>query len=192
MNDTQGKLLVAPPGMPDWRFQKTVVYMWRHDVAGAAGVIINKKCNHPDFKHICNEGSVPRKEGVNLPVYYGGPVMNNIVGILHSKDFMIGSTNSDDKQPLAFTLDKKMLDIIAQGGGPKDKMITLGLANWEANQLEEEMEAIPPRKATGSWLVVPFDHELVFGPKREDMWEMCVSRAVKSKTEELTDKYFKS
>ena len=90
MNDTQGKLLVAPPGMPDWRFQKTVVYMWRHDVAGAAGVIINKKCNHPDFKHICNEGSVPRKEGVNLPVYYGGPVMNNIVGILHSKDFMIG------------------------------------------------------------------------------------------------------
>ena len=103
MIDTQGKLLVAPPGMPDWRFQKTVVYMWRHDVAGAAGVIINKKCNHPDFKHICDEGSVPRNSDVNLPVYYGGPVMNNIVGILHSKDFMIGSTNTDDKQPLAFT-----------------------------------------------------------------------------------------
>ena len=42
MTDTQGKLLVAPPGMPDWRFQKTVVYMWRHDVSGAAGVVINK------------------------------------------------------------------------------------------------------------------------------------------------------
>ena len=44
MIDTQGKLLVAPPGMSDWRFQKTVVYVWRHDVSGAAGVIINKKC----------------------------------------------------------------------------------------------------------------------------------------------------
>ena len=55
MIDTQGQLLVAPPNMPDWRFQKTVVYMWRHDVSGAAGVIINKKCNHPDFKHICEE-----------------------------------------------------------------------------------------------------------------------------------------
>ena len=46
MNDTQGKLLVAPPGMPDWRFQKTVVYMWRHDVSGAAGVIINKPVSY--------------------------------------------------------------------------------------------------------------------------------------------------
>ena len=53
MTDTQGKLLVAPPNMPDWRFQKTVVYMWRHDVTGAGGVIINKKCNHPSFSHIC-------------------------------------------------------------------------------------------------------------------------------------------
>ena len=42
MIDTQGKLLVAPPGMPDWRFQKTVVYIWRHDVSGACGVIMKK------------------------------------------------------------------------------------------------------------------------------------------------------
>ena len=78
MTDTQGKLLVAPPGMPDWRFAKTVIYMWRHDVSGAAGVIINKKCNHPDFRHVCTEGGVKLKEGINPPVYYGGPVLNNI------------------------------------------------------------------------------------------------------------------
>ena len=46
MTDTQGKFLVAPPNMPDWRFQKTVIYMWKHDISGAGGVIINKKCNH--------------------------------------------------------------------------------------------------------------------------------------------------
>ena len=43
MIDTQGKLLIAPPNMPDPRFRKTVVYIWRHDVSGAAGVVINKK-----------------------------------------------------------------------------------------------------------------------------------------------------
>ena len=47
MIDTQGKLLVAPPNMPDWRFQKTVIYMWRHDVSGAAGVVVNKKWTNP-------------------------------------------------------------------------------------------------------------------------------------------------
>ena len=71
MIDTQGKLLVAPPGMPDWRFQKTVVYIWRHDVSGACGVIINKKCNHPTFSHVCEEGQVKRKlEILSYPVCY--------------------------------------------------------------------------------------------------------------------------
>ena len=58
MIDTQGQLLVAPPNMPDWRFQNSVVYMWRHDVSGAAGVIVNKQCQHPDFDHVCKEGQI--------------------------------------------------------------------------------------------------------------------------------------
>ena len=87
MSDIQGKLLVAPPNMPDWRFQKTVIYVWRHDITGAAGIIINKKCNHPDFKHICQEGKLKRLESINPPIYYGGPVLNNLIGVLHTKDF---------------------------------------------------------------------------------------------------------
>ena len=192
MIDTQGKFLVAPPGMPDWRFQKTVVYMWRHDVAGAAGVIINKKCNHPDFKHVCDEGGVKYDKNMDIPIYYGGPVLNNIVGVLHTKDFLKGSSNTDKKQKLAFTLDRKMLEEVAHGRGPKKKIITLGLANWESGQLEQEIEALPPRKTNGSWLVIPYDEEIIFGPQREDMWEMCVSKAIANKTNEITDKIFKS
>jgi putative transcriptional regulator len=189
MIDTQGKLLVAPPGMPDWRFQKTVVYIWRHDVSGACGVIINKKCNHPTFSHVCEEGQVKRKLEIDPPIFYGGPILNNRIGVLHSKDFVLGSSNTGD-HPLAFTLDKKMLDLIAQGGGPKEKLITLGMSSWDQGQLEAELDAIPPKKQSMSWLVIPYDHALVFGPKREDMWEMCVSKAVENKTNELTDKYF--
>lgn len=29
-------MLISPPNMPDPRFRKTVVYIWRHDVSGAA------------------------------------------------------------------------------------------------------------------------------------------------------------
>ena len=92
--DAQGKLLVAPPGMPDPRFRKTVVFIWRHDVSGAAGVIINKRCQRPTFAHICREGSIKLKSGVNPPVYYGGPVLNNVVGVLHSTEYRLASTNT--------------------------------------------------------------------------------------------------
>ena len=192
MSDIQGKLLVAPPNMPDWRFRKTVIYVWRHDITGAAGVIINKKCNHPDFQHICEEGRINRNLQINPPVYYGGPILNNLIGVLHTKDFQLGSSNINKLYPLAFTLDRKMLEVIAQGGGPKQKLVLMGMANWEAHQLEDEIDAIPPRKPAMSWLVLPCDEKLISGPQPIDLWDMCVSRAVENKTKEITDKIFKN
>ena len=35
MSDVQGQLLIAPPKLPDWRFGKSIVYMWKHDIGGA-------------------------------------------------------------------------------------------------------------------------------------------------------------
>lgn len=191
MTDTQGHLLIAPPNMPDWRFQKSVVYVWRHDVSGAAGVIINKKCNHPDFDHVCTEGKIKKTVPDKIPVYYGGPVLTNILGVLHSLDFRLGSSNNAGGQSLAFTLDRKILEVIAQGGGPKKRLITMGLANWEAGQLENELDPVPPRPKSLSWLILPYDEKIVFTDKPEEMWEHCVNLAVSNKTAEITSKIFK-
>ena len=191
MTDTQGKLLVAPPNMPDWRFAKSVVYMWRHDVYGAAGGIINKICKHPDFKHVCSEGGIPLDPVYNQNVYYGGPILTNIIGVLHSKDVQLASSQSRKQDEIAYTLDRKMLEIIAQGGGPKQKLIMLGMANWEAGQLEAELDPEPPRPKTMSWLTLPYDEDLIFTAKPDDLWETCVNRAVMNKTSEITSKIFK-
>ena len=188
--DTQGKLLIAPPKLPDWRFQKSVVYMWKHDIGGASGVIINKKCNHPDFKHVCQEGGLNRDLKVNPPIWYGGPVLTNIIGVLHTLDFTLKSTNLV-KKDLGFTLDRKMLECIAQGGGPKQYLITLGLSNWEPGQLENELDGLPPKSPAFSWLSLDYSNELIFGPKREDFWDSCVSRTIENKTKELSSKIFK-
>ncbi len=190
MIDTQGQLLIAPPNMPDWRFQKSVVYMWRHDVSGAAGVIVNKICKHPDFKHVCAEGGINLMPGYNNAVYYGGPVLTNIIGVLHTKDVQLGSSNSGQSHSLAYTLDRKMLEMIAQGQGPKRKLITLGMANWDSGQLEEELER--PKSPAMSWLVLPYDEQLIFTAKPDELWETCVNRAISNKTSEITDKVFKS
>ena len=193
MIDAQGKLLVAPPSMPDWRFQKSVVYIWRHDVSGAAGVIINKRCEKPTFEHVCTEGGLDRNQQVNPPVYYGGPVLNNIIGVLHSTEYKLKSTNVLNGANVGFTLDRKILEDIAMGAGPLNKLITLGMANWDTGQLEEEIEH--PRNPAMSWLVLDYDEKLVFGQdpdaKPSEVWEECVSRAVRNKTSEITSKIFK-
>ena len=197
MIDTQGKILVAPPSMPDPRFRKTVVYIWRHDVSGAAGVILNKRCKKPTFKHVCEESGLSRKETVNPPVHWGGPVLNNIVGVLHSTDFVLPSTNTltamGTDGPIGFTLDRQMLEIIAGGKGPLNRLVTLGMANWDSGQLEEELEH--PRNPAMSWLILDYDEKIVFGQleddKPDELWEECVSKAVRKKTQEITEKVFK-
>jgi len=193
MIDTQGKLLIAPPNMPDPRFARTVVYVWRHDVSGAAGVVINKQCKHPDFKHICNEGMIHRLPNINHPVYYGGPVLNNIIGVLHSTDYTLKSTNTLISDDVGFTLDRKILADIARGDGPINKMITMGLVNWSSGQLEEELEH--PHNPAMSWLVLDYDEKLVFGQENgdrsDDIWKECVTLAIRNKTKEITSKVFK-
>ncbi|PCH97166.1 MAG: hypothetical protein COB84_03975, partial [Rhodobacteraceae bacterium] len=38
----EGKLLIAMPGMGDFRFEKSLIYMCAHSPEGAMGLIVNK------------------------------------------------------------------------------------------------------------------------------------------------------
>ena len=94
---------------------------------------------------------------------------------------------------MGFTLDSKILEDVAQGKGPLNAIITLGMANWNSSQLEEEIEH--PKSAGMSWLLLDYDEKLVFGQledsKPDDIWEDCVTRAIKRKTQEITAKIFR-
>ena len=120
--------------------------------------------------------------------------MNNIVGVLHSTEYSLKSTNTLLNGKVGFTLDRKILEDVAMGGGPQNKLITLGLANWNAGQLEEEI--MHPRNPAMSWLIMDYDEKLVFGPLRNKkpdvIWEEYVSVAVKNKTAEITSRIFKN
>ena len=126
-------------------------------------------------------------------MYYGGPILNNVVGVLHSTEYRLASTNTLTEGKVGFTLDSKILEDIAQGGGPLKRIVTLGMANWSASQLEEELEH--PQSPAMSWLLMDYDEKLVFGQlqdtKPDDIWEDCLQRAVKHKTAEITSKISK-
>ena len=89
MTDVQGKLLIAPPKLPDWRFQKSVIYIWKHNISGASGIIINKKCDNPKFEQVCREGNIHRNPEINPHIFYGGPILTNLIGCVHSIDYKI-------------------------------------------------------------------------------------------------------
>ena len=127
-------------------------------------------------------------------MYYGGPILNNVVGVLHSTEYSLPTTNTLIEGSVGFTLDSKILMDVAQGRGPLNTMITLGMANWNASQLEEEMEH--PHAPQMSWLMLDYDEKMVFGQledaKPDDIWEDCVTRAIKNKTAEITAKLFQN
>ena len=184
-----GRLLVAPPRMRDYRFAKSVIYMWKHDVSGAAGIIVNKPLSSPTFEKVCEEGALECLSGSNTKVHYGGPVMSNMVGVLHTLDFEINSTNPV-RNDLGFTLDRQAVEAIALGHPPANYFVMLGMASWEPGQLEQEIAAEPPRRETEAWLVMDYDFELVFNSAAKDMWDIAVNQAVQQKTQQFTSRIF--
>jgi len=193
MIDCVNKFLVAPPRIGDWRFQKTVIYIWKHDVTGTSGVIINKPLSHPTFQDICHMGSVKKKAGHNPGIYYGGPVADNMVGVLHTLDVRMHNTNIATPKGLGFTIDKTMIEHIAQGKiKPAKVKMCLGLTSWEVGQLEAEIKAEPPRPGGSGWLLLDFDKMLSFTHdlKEEAMWEKCVNMAIQQKTKNFIGNIF--
>jgi putative transcriptional regulator len=185
-----GRLLVAPPKMRDYRFAKSVIYVWKHDVSGAAGVIVNKPLVSPTFEAVCQEGRIEYMSGIHPKIYYGGPVMSNMVGVLHTLDFEIKSTNPV-RNDLGFTLDRQAVEAIALGHPPANYFVTMGMSSWEPGQMEQEIAAEPPRRETEAWLVLDYDFEMVFNSSAKDMWEIALNQAVQQKTQQFTNRIFR-
>jgi len=164
--------------------------MWKHDVSGAAGIIVNKPLSSPTFEAVCQEGELEFMSGISPKIHYGGPVMSNMVGVLHTLDFEIKSTNPV-RNDLGFTLDRQAVEAIALGHPPANYFVTMGMSTWEPGQLEQEIAAEPPRKETEAWLVLDYDFELVFGSSAKDMWEIALGQAVSQKTQQFTNRIFK-
>jgi putative transcriptional regulator len=184
-----GKLLIAPPSMRDWRFAKSVVYIWKHDVSGAAGIIINKPLDAPTFREVCAEAECYPAEGINPTLFYGGPVIEGMVGCLHSLDYAIKDTVKSNS--LNFTLDRKIIQDIAEGQGPNNYIITMGMANWDAGQLEQELESLPPRSKNESWLALDFDPNLIWQGTHPKLWNACLNMAVAQGSREYVSKFIK-
>ena len=158
-----GQLLVSLPQMQDTRFTHAVIFVCGHDDQGAMGLVLNKIIDHLSFEDLLSQLNIEKSQRTpSLPIYYGGPVEMGRGFVLHSPDFMSElSIQISNDFALSATLD--IIEAIAQGKGPQNKLLALGYAGWSPGQLEAEL-------MSNSWLQVTADSHLVFKTDRQNLW----------------------
>ena len=165
--DLTNQFLIAMPNMADDNFSGAVVYLCEHTADGALGLVINKPIDIT-LQNLFDKVELPLAPGTlgQQPVYFGGPVQTERGFVLHEAmpdadrpavNAHPGPYNSTLKIPggLQMTTSKDVLEALAQGGGPKRLLVTLGYSGWGAGQLEDEL-------GRNGWLTVAAVPEIIF------------------------------
>ena len=164
-----GRFLVAAPSMPDERFQKSVVFVCKHDDDGALGIIVNNKVDDLPLGHVYKQlGIEVSKTAAERAVLFGGPVETSRGLVLHSADYKREETLLIEGG-MALTASLEILKDMAGGSGPRQAWLALGHSGWSPGQLDREMQ-------DNAWLVVDADAALVFDPDLEAKWQRALDR----------------
>ena len=149
--------LVATEKMLDPRFKNTVIIMLHNDEKGAWGLVINKPLGSIPLGSLIYqlEETTIKKEiyNVNIPVFWGGPVSENKILILHSQEYKNETTKI--YKDISISSDYKILFDIADKKGPKKSLVILGISSWSGGQLEGEMER-------EGWALSEINTDLIF------------------------------
>ncbi|MBF0247412.1 MAG: YqgE/AlgH family protein [Alphaproteobacteria bacterium] len=164
-----GHLLVAMPGMTDPRFTKTVIYLCAHNEEGAMGLVINQPMEDLTFPDLLEQlGMFITDPAANIEIQTGGPVEQGRGFVLHSPDYLHDTSMVvDESVVMTGTLD--ILRAIAEGHGPKRRLLALGYAGWGPGQLDREI-------LQNGWLSVPADPDIVFDDDLEHKWLRALAK----------------
>lgn len=152
-------LLIADPFLKDPNFMRTVVYMCRHSDEGSFGFVLNKV-----FEQTLDE-LINGMEGMELPVYYGGPVQTDTVHYIHQYPDLIPECykiSDDIYWGGDFETVKKLLRT-KQIDTEKIKFF-IGYSGWEKDQLALEL-------TEKSWLTATATRKIVFDTETENVWK---------------------
>lgn len=152
------------PSLNDGSFAKTITLICDHSPEhGAMGIILNQPTSINIFQLLNLSEKDDKDESLaSIRIHSGGPVDTDHGFILHDSEFEHDATiKITDKVYLTSSTD--ILEDIAQGVGPQNKLIVLGYAGWAPGQLEQEI-------STNSWLTTDFHHDLVFSTPAEQQW----------------------
>ena len=158
--------LVATKKMRDPRFKNTVIIMLENSEKGAMGLVINKPLSSiPLSSLIYKSRNATNKQkelyNVKIPVYWGGPVNENNILILHSHEYKNETTIN--YKNISISSDYNILFEIADNKGPKKNLVIVGISSWGEGQLEGEMER-------EGWTLSEINLNLIFEMDNTEKW----------------------
>lgn len=169
-NFLEGKLLIAMPGMPDPRFEKSVIFMCAHSAKGAMGLIINKPIDGLSFRELMEKFNISvTTDGPDTPILFGGPVNVGRGFVLHSSDYGSKDATLPVTSEISLTATTDILEAISKGNGPSRSILALGYAGWGTGQIESEILA-------NGWIHCDADPKLIFETDYEAKWETAINK----------------
>ena len=162
-NYLSGQLLIAMPSIADPRFERSVIYICAHNSDGAMGLLVNRPFESLSFSELLGQLEIDLNDEMSpVRVMFGGPVEQERGFVLHSPDYLQDASLVVDEN-VVLTATVEILQAIADGIGPKNYLLALGYAGWDAGQLDSEIK-------NNGWLSVGSDHDLIFGSDSESKW----------------------
>ena len=174
----ENNFLVATEKIKDNKFNKTVIVMLNNTKDGAFGLVVNKPLGFVPLGNIINKEiktfeqkdlKIKELYDVKVPVYWGGPVDENKIFVLHSKEYKNDSTR--EYKNISLSGDYKVLFEIASNKGPKGSLIIMGYSGWASGQLEGEMER-------DWWTLSEIDVDLIFETKDSKKWPDAIKKSL--------------
>ncbi len=155
------------PQMGDPNFARAVVFLCAHSDEGAMGLVVNREADSIEFDDLLEQLGIDDPAIDTVTVHDGGPVDTGRGFVLHSRDyFQTGSIEVTDTVAMTATVD--ILRSIADGGGPRKRLLALGYAGWGAGQLENEIQA-------NGWLIADANDDILFGLDLEEKWARALA-----------------
>ena len=163
----KNNFLIATEKMNDSRFKKTVIAMLESDEDGAWGLVINKPMGSIPLALLIDPSLNTSEEreklyGINILIFWGGPVEVKKIFVLHSNEYQGESTKNYGG--ISISQDYNILFDIAENKGPKKSLVILGYSGWGSGQLEGEMER-------DHWILSDLDPDIIFEKESKKKWK---------------------
>lgn len=162
-NTLTGHFLIAMPNLIEPPFSRSVALLCQHDEDGAVGLLVNQLSEYrfgdvlAQMKLDCSDSDL-----ADAPVLIGGPVQQERGFVLHRE---AGSWESSYRisPEWSVTTSRDILVAMAAGEGPRQAIMVLGYAGWEAGQLEQEL-------MQNAWLTTEASGRVVFDTPLDERW----------------------
>ena len=158
-----GQFLIAMPNLAEPPFSRGVALLCQHDEQGAVGLLVNQLSEYrlgdvlAQMKLECVDSEL-----ADAPVLIGGPVQQERGFVLHREPGPWESSYRINNE-WSVTTSRDILVAMAAGEGPRQAIMALGYAGWDAGQLEQELMA-------NAWLTTEASERVVFDTPLEERW----------------------